>query len=159
MASGKKKWDPHNQEWVTPSRSMPTVFGVTPRPPREIAEEPQNSPGQRNGAQTRLNALKATKLRQKLLEALESQIESYIVRAEIEPDEDHDTPMPREAATKILQLMKGDTLRMLTDSEDRGYGKPTQKQELSHSLSRKIEDDMTPETAAEIYQRELSRDR
>lgn len=159
MTASKKRWNPNTGEWVVPGPKMPTIHGPSPVPAREIAEVPQNSPGQRNAAQTRLNALKATQLRAKLLDAIESQIESYIVRAEIEPDEPHDTPMPREAAAKIIGLLKGETLRMLTDAEDRGYGKPTQKQELSHSLSRRIDDDMTPETAAELYQRELLRNR
>lgn len=148
----KKRWNPETREWDHSPDKVATMF-------REgnDAALPMREQMTHEGALTRVNARKATLIRAKLLEALESRIESAIVRAEVREGEVlEDGRMCEEASERVLSMLKGDTLRLLTDSEDRGYGKPTQKQELTHALSRDVDPDMTPETAAEIYQRELA---
>lgn len=142
-----KKWNPLTNEMVTPSEKMPTMWGQTP--PADPDTPVTATPGAMRKALTRLNAQKATELRARFLDAVESRIATIEVTAET----------PDEANQQIAAMAKGDMLRLLTDSEDRGYGKPTQKQELNHALTRQIDEDMSPETAAELYQREITRNR
>lgn len=104
-----------------------------------------------------LNAKKASFLRQELLEALESKIMTAKVTAELEEGEVvPDGGMPRQAANRIAQMITPDINRILSDSEDRGFGKPTQPTRDDSPPKKDIQNDMTPQEAAEAYQNEIS---
>lgn len=143
------RWDFENEVWMmSPAKAASIIKPGEARNPL--------SGNEHENAIIRMNARKATVLRQRLLDALESKIESAIVRAEVREDEVvGESGICQEAAERVLALLKGDTLRLLTDAEDRGYGKPTQKTLNGHVFAKDVDPDMSPETAAELYQREL----
>lgn len=145
----KMRWNFETREWM-------------PSPGKEIGKFPKGHCGNPGGvpaqerAQMLVNAEKATFIRKRLLDALESKIESAIVRAEVQEGEVvGEDGISIDAAERVMKLLKGDTLRLLADAEDRGYGKPTQRTHSTHTLSKDVDLNMSPETAAEIYQREL----
>lgn len=134
-------------------------------PMNEKQRATQYKPGQtgnpggipeRTRARMRINAEKATNLRSQILDALTSRITSAIVKAEVSPDElvgEHG--ISEAAAQRIMGFVNADILRLLTDAEDRGYGKPTQPTRDDSAPKKKITEDMSPEEAAEAYRAEL----
>lgn len=148
----KAVWDDELQEWV---------YG----PMNEKQKKTQyrkgetGNPGgipERTRAKMRINAEKATDLRAQILDALTSRITSAIVKAEIDPNElvgEHG--ISEAAAQRIMGFVNADILRLLTDAEDRGYGKPTQPTRDDSAPKKKITGDMSPEEAAEAYRAEL----
>jgi hypothetical protein len=148
----KLEWSDEHNAWVY-------------APMNEKQKAAQYKPGQSGNptgtnqhtqALMRINAQKATELRGQILDALKSKITSAILKAEISPDEivgEHG--VSEEAARRILGTMNGDVLRLLTDAEDRGYGKPTQPTRDDTAPRKKITEDMSPEEAADAYRAEL----
>lgn len=148
--SGRMVWDGVRKKWVMSDAQKAMQFrpGETPNPlGRDSA----------TNAQLTLNGKKASTLRAELLDALESKIMS--IKVNTEPDHDEVIPeggMPREAAQRISALLSPDVNRMLADSEDRAWGKPTQPSRDDTPPKKDIRNDMTPQEAAEAYQAEIS---
>ena len=108
-----------------------------------------------------INARKATDLRRRMLDALESRIEGAIVHVldELTPEEQaiytSTGKIPEEASTRIMSYLSADVNRLLTDSENRGYGNPTQPHDHGDRPRREITEDMSDAEAADAYRREL----
>lgn len=98
------------------------------------------------------NAIKATKLRREFLDTLESRIAT--IKAQ---EAEH----PGEADPRILQLLNADVNRLMTDSEDRGYGKATVHKNLTGNIrtdARVIAREMSVQEASEAYAAMLAAD-
>jgi hypothetical protein len=76
------------------------------------------------------NAAKATELREKFLSTLESRIATIEVMAEDEFANDPSSA-EREKSSRIMALLDADINRLMTDSENRGYGAPKQPVDLT----------------------------
>lgn len=104
---------------------------------------------QHTRAKMALNARKATDLRTEFLDSLESRIETIRVKNE-------EDGTPELAPLQINQMLTSDINTLLRDTENRGYGNPTQPLTgEGGGPMRTITTDMTPREAAEAYAAEL----
>jgi hypothetical protein len=114
---------------------------------------------QHTRAKMTLNAKKATELRTRILNALESRIEGIIYHAiregEMTAEDADNNKLSEGASARIMSLLDGDINRLLTDTENRGFGNPTQPTRTEDAPRRDIDDDMSPEEAADAYRREV----
>lgn len=104
--------------------------------PREVAQR------------TRKNAAKAAELREKFLDTLESRIKTVEVMAEKEANGNADEAS-RLKSMRVMEILNADVNRLMTDSENRGFGAPKQQIDLEDRRDKSLED-MTDEELAAI---------
>lgn len=86
------------------------------------------------------NARKATRLREKFLDTLESRIATIEVLAEREASGLGQTEADAVRTQRVMALLNSDVNRLLTDSESRGLGAPRQPLEIEDRRERRLED-------------------